>query len=133
MIAELPAVLAQVENPDRGTVLLDVRTSEEYAEGTIPGAVLLDFAGNNFADGNFRPVQHIRIRHLEKGIDYDDRVLVFCRTSIRAAQTYLALYNAGYRKLALYDGAWVEWSADPQRPVQTPTEATVRASASDKS
>jgi len=133
MIIDMAGVRAQVDNPDRRTVLVDVRTAEEYAEGTIPGALCLDFAGNNFADGTYRPVQFIRIRHLEQGIDYDDRVIVFCKTSIRAAQTYVALYNAGYRDLKLYDGAWVEWSADPNNPVQLPEEGTVQASASDKS
>lgn len=133
MLIDTAGVRAQVDNPDRGTVLLDVRTAEEYAEGTIPGSIRLDFAGNNFADNTFRPVQQIRIRYLEQGIDYDNRAIVFCRTSIRAAQTYLALYNAGYRDLRLYDGAWVEWSADAENPVQQPEEATVRASDSDMS
>ncbi len=133
MIADMPTVRRQVESPDRKTVLLDVRTEQEFAEGTIPGSVLLDFAGNNFKDGTYRPVQHVRIRHLEQGVDYDDQVIVYCKTSIRAAQTYLALYNAGYRKLALYDGAWVEWSADAANPVQKVEAAAVRASASDKS
>ena len=132
-IIDTAAVRQQVDNPDRGTVLLDVRTAEEYAEGTIPGSVLLDFAGNNFPDNTYRPVQHIRIRYLEKGIDFDDRVIIFCRTSIRAAQTHLALYDAGYRNLSLYDGAWVEWASDPDNPVQVPEEATVEAAPADLS
>ncbi|HSV56547.1 MAG TPA: rhodanese-like domain-containing protein [Magnetospirillaceae bacterium] len=133
MVLNLAEVLAQVENPDPRTVLVDVRSTGEFAEGTIPGSILMDFAGNNFADDTFRPIQHIRIRHLEKGIDYDDRVILFCQTSIRAAHTYLVLYNSGYRDLALYDGAWVEWSSDPARPVQTPAEAVIRVPAADKS
>jgi thiosulfate/3-mercaptopyruvate sulfurtransferase len=110
-----------------------VRTTEEYAEGTIPGSILLDFAGNNFSDGTFRPVQHIRIRYLEEGIDYNDRIIVYCRTSIRAAQTYLALYNAGYRDIALYDGAWLEWTSIEDNPVQLPDEAAAKAFVSDNS
>lgn len=134
MIIDTAGVLAQVDDPDPGTVLLDVRTAEEYAEGTIPGSICLDFAGNNFADGTYRPVQQIRIRYLEQGIDYDDRVIVYCRTSIRAAQTYLALYNAGYRDIALYDGAWIEWSSDPDNPVQLlEEEAVVQPAAADGS
>lgn len=133
MMADLALVRSLVEAPDPRTVLVDVRTTEEYAEGTIPGALCLDFALNNFPDATYRPIQHIRIRYLEQGIDYDDRVVVFCMTSIRAAQTYLALYNAGYRDLALYDGAWVEWSADPQNPVQRIEPKVLGASSSDKS
>jgi len=133
MIIDTAGVRAQVDDPDPGTVLLDVRTLEEYAEGTIPGSICLDFAGNNFADGTYRPVRQIRIRYLRQGIDYDDRVIVFCRTSIRAAQTYLALYNAGYRNLKLYDGAWVEWTANPMNPIFVPEGAALNLQAADQS
>jgi thiosulfate/3-mercaptopyruvate sulfurtransferase len=133
MIAAMASVRAQVDDPEPGVVLLDVRTLEEVSEGTIPGSVWLDYIGNNFADGRFRPVQHIRIRHLEQGIDFDDRVIIYCMTSIRAAQTYLALYNAGYRDIELYDGAWVEWSSDPENPVQRPEAPAVQPSVSDNS
>ena len=133
MIADTAAVRALVDGPDPHTVLVDTRSAEEYAGGTIPGALSMDYALNNYPDGTFRPVQHIRIRHLEQGIDYDDRVVLFCATSVRAAQSYLALYNAGFRDLRLYDGAWVEWSADPANPVQVPEAAVTRVNAADKS
>jgi thiosulfate/3-mercaptopyruvate sulfurtransferase len=133
MRADTAAVRGQIDSPERRTVLLDVRTPSEFAEGTIPGSVSLDYVGNNFKDGTYRPVQHIRIRYLEQGIDYDDHVILYCQTSVRAAQTYLALYNAGFRDLALYDGAWVAWSADAGNPVQKLEAAVTRASASDKS
>jgi thiosulfate/3-mercaptopyruvate sulfurtransferase len=68
-------------------------------------------------------VQQIRINYLELGVEPDDTVILFCKTSIRGAQTYLALYNAGYRNLKLYDGAWVEWSSKPSLPVQKPEES----------
>ena len=57
----------------------------------------------------------------DKGIKPDKTIIMFCKTSIRAAQTYVALYNAGYRDLKIYDGAWVEWSADSSLPVETPS------------
>ncbi|MPN60767.1 hypothetical protein SDC9_208499 [bioreactor metagenome] len=56
---------------------------------------------------------------------------MYCKTSIRAAQTYLALYNAGYRNLKLYDGAWLEWSANPNNPIQMPEGSKVEASQKD--
>lgn len=131
IIAMMSEIRAHLDDPDPATVLLDVRSIEEFNEGTIPGSICVDYAENNFPDGRYRPIQHIRIRYLEEGIDYDDHVIVYCRTSIRAAQTYLALYNAGYRDLVLYDGAWVEWSADPENPVQLPDDTTTRGATSD--
>jgi thiosulfate/3-mercaptopyruvate sulfurtransferase len=121
------------EDPPANYALIDTRSLEEFTEGTIPGAVCLDFSGNNFSDGTYKPVNQIRIRYLEQKIDYDDEVVMFCKTSIRGAQTYLALYNAGYRNLKLYDGAWVEWTANPMNPIYVPEGAELNLNAADQS
>jgi thiosulfate/3-mercaptopyruvate sulfurtransferase len=133
MIATLRDVRNQVNEPDQQVVLVDTRTLDEFNQGTIPGSALVDFAENNFADGTFRPVRQIRIRYIEAGLDYDKEAILYCKTSVRGAQTYLALYNAGYRNLKLYDGAWVEWSANPMNPVFTPTPESTVIEASDAS
>ncbi|MDA3950563.1 MAG: rhodanese-like domain-containing protein [Spirochaeta sp.] len=117
MIATQSEIRDLIEEPQPGMHVIDTRTPEEYLEGTIPGAVLLNYTGNNFADGTYKPVRQIQIRYVEAGIDVDDGAVMFCKTSIRGAQTYLAMYNAGYRNLKLYDAAWVEWSSNPMNPV----------------
>jgi thiosulfate/3-mercaptopyruvate sulfurtransferase len=58
---------------------------------------------------------------------------MFRKTSIRGARTYLALYNAGYRDLKLYDGAWLEWSSNPMNPVFVPDPDVLLLEASDNS
>lgn len=133
MLAVKRELLDQVNTPDPNVVIVDTRTVEEYREGTVPGSVHLNYAGNNFTDGTYRPVRHIRIRYLEEGIDYDDTVILFCKTSIRAAQSYLALYNAGYRELKIYDGAWLEWSASPANPVQKVDPSVLQINPTDNS
>lgn len=133
MIADRKEVKKVVDEDPANTAIIDTRSQEEYNEGTIPGSVLLNFIGNNFADGTYRPVRQIRIRYLEEGIDYDDTIYMFCKTSIRGAQTYLALYNAGYRDLKLYDAAWVEWSANPMNPVYKPEVPGFQLNAADNS
>lgn len=104
MLAQKKEIKSQINTPDQNTVIIDTRSLEEYNEGTIPGSILLNFSGNNFSDQTYRPVSQIQLRYLEEDIDYNDTVIMFCKTSIRGAQTYLALYNAGYRNLKLYDG-----------------------------
>jgi thiosulfate/3-mercaptopyruvate sulfurtransferase len=133
MIATMSEVRAQVNEPDPKTVLIDTRTVEEYAEGTIPGSICLDFEGNNFADGTYRPPRQIQIRYIEAGMDFDNTAIMYCKTSIRGAQTYLALYDAGYRDLKLYDGAWVEWSANPMNEIYVPEGTTIELEAADVS
>lgn len=120
MIATLEDVKAQVDDPSRDTVVIDTRTIGEWNEGTIPGSVHINFVNNNFSDNTYRPVDQIHICYLEEEVTPEKTVITFCKSSIRAAQTYVALYNAGYRNLKLYDGAWLEWSSKPSLPVQKP-------------
>ena len=133
MIADLTYMKKQVNKPSDNTVVIDTRSKEEYEAGTIPGSVLLNYVDNNFKDGTYKTIQQIRIRYLEQGIDYDKEAVMYCKTSIRGAQTYLALYNAGYRKLRLYDGAWVEWSSNPLNPVYKPEKPAYMIDSSDNS
>ena len=119
-LAERREILDLLNNPRENAVILDVRTDEEYEAGTIPGSVHIDYLRNNFSDGTIKPVQQIRILYKENGIMPEDTVYMYCKTSIRAAETFTALYNAGYRNLKIYDGAWLDWSSDPSLPVYVP-------------
>jgi thiosulfate/3-mercaptopyruvate sulfurtransferase len=133
MLVNKKAIKNQINTPDLNTVIIDTRSQEEYMEGTIPGSILLNYTGNNFPDQTYRPYRQIQIRYLEENVDYNDTIIMFCKTSIRGAQTYLALYNAGYRNLKLYDGAWVEWSASPANPVFKPETKVYQIDSSDNS
>ncbi len=122
LIATTAEVLAQVNDPKDDVFLIDTRTDEEFDAGTIPSSIHLNYVGNDYADGTFRKIQDIRIIYKEAGVRTDDTAIMYCKTSIRGAQTFLALYNAGYRNLKLYDGAWLEWILDGSRPIQLPVE-----------
>ena len=128
-------VLNQVNNPDGNVVLIDTRSLQEFNMGTIPSSLHIDYLTNNHGDGTFRSVRDIQIMYLEQGIKPETTVVIYCLTSIRGAQTLAALWNAGYRNLVLYDGAWVEWIADENSPVDVPGDmpAPVRPSQQDNS
>ncbi|MFP4151759.1 MAG: sulfurtransferase [Alkalispirochaeta sp.] len=132
MMVDAKTIREHLDEPDPNVVLVDTRSEDEFVEGSIPGAIHINYVGNNFSDGTFRPVRHIQIKYLGQDIDFDTEVWLYCLTSIRATQTYLALYNAGYRNLRVYDGAWEEWSANPMNPVFVP-ETNVPVSEPDQS
>ena len=123
MIASLDDVKSQINEPKESVKFLDTRTKEEFDDGTVPTSVHIDYIDNNYSNGEYRSVQDIQIMYIEKEIIPDNTIIMYCKTSIRAAQTYLALYNAGYRNLKLYDGAWLEYTSDDSLPQQQTEEA----------
>lgn len=126
-------ILAQVDNPDPNVVLLDVRTDAEYAEkGKVPSSIMWDYMDNYYADGTFKDTQTTRINYIEKGMRPEQTINIYCQTSMRAAPVFLRLYDAGYRNIKIYDGAYLEWSSNPGNPVEMPVGA-VAASNKDAS
>ena len=120
IIIDKEGVLDLINNPPENYAIIDVRSDEEYNAGTIPGSVHIEYLENNFPDVTYKPVQQIRILYKDNGIMPEDTVVMYCKSSIRAAQTWVALYNAGYRDIRIYDGAWLEWGADDTLPVYIP-------------
>jgi thiosulfate/3-mercaptopyruvate sulfurtransferase len=90
IMATIEEVKAQVNQPQPKTVILDTRSSEEYAEGSIPGAILMNYLDNNYNDLTYKSVQDIKIRYIENKVTPEKQVIMYCKTSVRAAQTYLA-------------------------------------------
>ena len=133
MIATEDDVLAQVNDPDQNTKLLDTRTLEEYNAGTIPSSVFINYVDNNNEDTTYKDITTIQNMYLDANIIPDDEVIMYCKTSIRGAETYLALYNAGFKNLKLYDGAYSEWVLDESNPIYYPADAPVEVAPSDNS
>jgi len=111
-----------LNEPQDNIVLLDTRTQGEFSAGTIPGSVLYNYENNNYSTGAFKSPKDIQNDYMEIGITPDQTVVMFCKTSIRGAQSFAALWNAGYRNLKLYDGAWVEWSGSDEVPEEEPSD-----------
>ncbi len=120
-LATMDEVRKQVEQPDPNVILLDVRTLEEYAEkGKVPGSVMIPYETNFFTDGTFKTTQITRINYLEEKINPEDEIILYCQTSMRAAPVFVQLYEAGYRNIRIYDGAYLEWSSNSDNPVEMP-------------
>jgi NADPH-dependent 2,4-dienoyl-CoA reductase/sulfur reductase-like enzyme/rhodanese-related sulfurtransferase len=81
--------------PKTDQMLLDVRTPNEFSEGSIPGAVNI-------------PVDDLRERMGE--ISKNKEILVFCRGGLRGYVASRILSQAGFRARNL-SGGWLTWEA----------------------
>lgn len=133
-LTDMRAVRQQVDDPQKGVILLDTRSNQEYLdEGKIPGSLMYDYINNFYKDGTFINTQAARINYIEKGVRTGNEVILYCRTSMRAAVSFLRLYDAGYRNLKIYDGAWLEWTASGANPVDAPAGGAAQNSVRDGS
>jgi rhodanese-related sulfurtransferase len=100
--SEAAATLADA--PD-DLVLLDVRTPEEFADGHLDGAVLVDFYDPDFAD---------RLAELDRDVPY----LVYCRSGNRSGETLALMEQLGFDSVRDVGGGILAW-ADAGLPVVT--------------
>jgi len=119
LIATIDEVLSQVVRPAENLLILDNRSREEFDAGRIEGAILLPHVDNLHDDGTFKSIEWIRLMYRDKGIRENDTIILYCRTGTSSATNFLALYNAGFENLKIFDGSWLEWTA-AALPVELP-------------
>jgi len=91
------------DDPPADLVVLDVRTPEEFAEGHLDGAVLVDFYDADFAD---------QLAALDPDVPY----LVYCRSGNRSGQTLSVMEQLGFASAVDVGGGIIAW-ADAGLPV----------------
>ncbi len=99
-----------LHNPD--VVFVDTRTSAEFAQGHLPGAVSWDWMKGvpSHDRDTFRRAQEVLPELAELGITVDKEVVTYCRSGARSAHTFMLLRQIGFRRVRNYDGSWLEWS-----------------------
>jgi thiosulfate/3-mercaptopyruvate sulfurtransferase len=87
--------------------------------GHIPGSRNLPFGRMLKPDGTFRDDAGLRAAFVEAGIDLEQPVVTTCGSGVTAAVLLFAMHLLGKDDVALYDGSWSEWGADPSTPKAT--------------
>lgn len=92
--ADAPMVLSGTE----GIALIDVRTPEEFAEGHLDGATLIDYNAPGFAE---------QVAELDRSVPY----FVYCRSGNRSAGAVAVMAGLGFETVYELDGGILAWEA----------------------
>ena len=83
---------------DDGHIIVDVRREDEYAEGHIPGAILI-------------PNESIGTTPPEQLPEYDQIILIYCRSGRRSKEAAQKLADMGYENVYEFGGI-IDWDGD---------------------
>jgi thiosulfate/3-mercaptopyruvate sulfurtransferase len=94
--------------------------------GRIPGAVFGDCGSDAYHmenyrnhDDTLRNFEEITTNWREFGITPEKYIAFYCGTGWRASEAFFCAWLMGWDRVAVFDGGWYEWSADPDNPVET--------------
>lgn len=77
-------------------IILDVRTAGEYADGHIPGAVMIDYYKNDF-------------RQQINKLDKSKPVFVYCASGVRSSSAAKILVQSGFTEVYNLQGGINAW------------------------
>lgn len=84
-------------NPE--TVVLDIRTPEEFGEGIIEGAINIDFYAPDFA---------AQLAQLDRDASY----VVYCRSGNRSGEAMATFADLDFQQVSEIGGGIVNWYQD---------------------
>lgn len=121
-------VLANLES--KAALVVDARGAGRFtgevpevkpglASGHIPGARNVHYAMMFKPDGTWKSPDEIRAVFDAAGVDLTRPLITSCGSGVTANVLIFAAHLIGKHDVALYDGSWSEWGADPETPKET--------------
>lgn len=97
VITSVPAATFSERVQAGDSMLIDIRTADEFASGTIPGSINVDFydtAGfNTYLDS----------------LDKDASYLIYCRSGSRSSKALTMMKRKGFAKVTDLSGGIIAW------------------------
>jgi thiosulfate/3-mercaptopyruvate sulfurtransferase len=120
LVADAEDVESRLDDGD--ACLINALRPSDHAVQRIPNSENVPAVGEEAVitgDGTYQPEETLRKRFDDVGATDADDVITYCGGGIAASSEALALYQAGVTDAAVYDGSLNEWTADPDRPVES--------------
>jgi len=80
-------------------ILVDVRTSEEYADGYLEGALNIDYYSATFSEDISK-------------LGLETPVLVYCRSGNRSGKSMKIMYDMGFNEVKNLIGGYTGWVSE---------------------
>jgi thiosulfate/3-mercaptopyruvate sulfurtransferase len=116
VVVDAAWVRSRLESP--AIRLLDVRTTQEWNEGHLPGATLVLWQ-DLYADPQaqkFKTLDEIRALLTKAGVTGNKEAVTYCMVGMRAGLMYWAAHAAGV-PVHVYAGSWHDWERDNANPI----------------
>ena len=86
---------------DDGHIIVDVRREDEYAEGHIPGAILI-------------PNESIEYDQPEELPEWEQVILIYCENGVRSKEAAQKLADMGYENVYEFGGI-IDWNGEIEK------------------
>ncbi|MFQ5440660.1 MAG: sulfurtransferase [Nitrosopumilaceae archaeon] len=94
----------------KNLTVIDARTPQEFMTGHLPNSKLIPFTeGISFSGKLFQEKDLLQNLFSQNNLSEDSEIVCYCMHGHRASSLFFQLKIAGYSKVKLYDGSFVEW------------------------